>query len=116
MGLAFRSWLLRRLSYNTAMCAIGIDRLRQHPAKILLLWGNGEQLALGGHLPVKSLDIGEKSTNSTSLCSGCDAARIASGANPSKSVAEPNYGVSHLRTTPRRERLANPRVQVRADT
>src|ERR1700747_1509487 len=50
---------LRRLRAHAAMCALGIDKLRQHPAKILLLWRHGEQNALGAHVSVKSLDIGD---------------------------------------------------------
>jgi hypothetical protein len=49
---------LRRLSAHAAMCALGIDKLRQHPSEILLLWRHGEQNALGGHVLVESLDIG----------------------------------------------------------
>jgi hypothetical protein len=40
------------------MCALRIDKLRQNPAKILLLWRHGEHNALGAHVPVECLDIG----------------------------------------------------------
>jgi hypothetical protein len=41
------------------MFAFGIDELRQHPAEILLLQRHAEQNALGAHVSVKSLDIGD---------------------------------------------------------
>ena len=40
------------------MCTFGIDELRQHPTEILLLWRHAEEHALGAHLAVESLDIG----------------------------------------------------------
>ena len=49
---------LRRLSANTAMCPFRIDKLRKNAAEILLLGRHGEQHALGAHVPVESLDIG----------------------------------------------------------
>src|SRR5438046_10117925 len=44
------------------MCAFGIDELRQHPAEVLLLWRHAEEHALGAHVPVESLDIGDSET------------------------------------------------------
>src|SRR5215831_18032387 len=41
------------------MCALGIDKLCQHPAEILLLGRHGEQHPLRAHVSVKSLDIGD---------------------------------------------------------
>ena len=54
--------VLRRLSAHAAMCALGIDKLRQHPAEILLLGRHAEHNALGAHVPVRSLDIGHGET------------------------------------------------------
>ncbi len=42
--------LLSRLSSHAAMCALGIDELRQHPAEILLLLRRAEEHALGTRL------------------------------------------------------------------
>src|SRR5215469_8743630 len=53
---------LCRLRAHAAMCAFGIDKLRQHPAEILLLRRHAEQNTLGSHVPVKSLDIGDRET------------------------------------------------------
>ena len=41
------------------MCALGIYKLRQQPAGILLLGRHAEQNILGANLPVGSLDIGD---------------------------------------------------------
>src|SRR5204862_7486264 len=54
--------LLRRLCAHAAMCAFGIDELRQHPAEVLLLWRHAEEHALDAHVPVESLDIGDSET------------------------------------------------------
>ena len=50
---------LHRLCTYAAMCAFGIDELRQHPAEVLLLGWHAEQDSFGAHVPVKSLDIGD---------------------------------------------------------
>ena len=41
------------------MCALGIDKLRQHPAEILLLGRHAKQNTLGAHVAVETLDIGD---------------------------------------------------------
>jgi hypothetical protein len=51
---------LRCLSAHAAMCALGIEKLRQHPTEILLLRRHAEQNALGAHVPVKSLHVGNR--------------------------------------------------------
>src|SRR5215813_838518 len=48
-----------RLSAHAAMCAFGIDKLRQHAAEILLLGGHAEHNTFGAHVSVESLDIGD---------------------------------------------------------
>ena len=40
------------------MGTLGVDKLRQHAAKILLLRWHAEQNALGTRVPVKGFDIG----------------------------------------------------------
>lgn len=50
---------LRHLHAHAAMCSLGIDKLRQHTAEILLLGKHAEQNALGAHIPIESLDIGD---------------------------------------------------------
>jgi len=42
------------------MSALGIYELSKHPAEIRILGRHAEQNALGAHLPVESLDIGDK--------------------------------------------------------
>ena len=49
--------VLRRLRAHAAVCALGIDKLRQHAAKILFLRRHAEQNPFGAHVPVESLDI-----------------------------------------------------------
>jgi hypothetical protein len=44
------------------MCAFGINELCQHPTKILLLRRHAEQHALGAHVAVESLHIGDSET------------------------------------------------------
>src|SRR5262249_16515667 len=52
--------VLRRLRPYAAMCALGIDKLRQHAAKILLLGSHAEQNAFGAHVAVESLDVSDR--------------------------------------------------------
>src|ERR671931_1492342 len=54
--------LLRCLRAHAAMCAFGTDKLRQHPAEILLLRRHAEEDAFRGHLTVERLDIGDSET------------------------------------------------------
>jgi hypothetical protein len=53
---------LRCLRAHTAMCALRIDKLRQHPAEILLLGRHAEQNTFSSHVPVENLDIGDGET------------------------------------------------------
>jgi len=50
--------VLRRLRPHAAICALGIDELRKHPAEILFLGRHAEEHTFRTHVPVKSLDIG----------------------------------------------------------
>jgi hypothetical protein len=50
------------------MCALRIDKLRQHPSEILLLWRHAEKYAFGTHVPIKSLDIGNRETEFDLSC------------------------------------------------
>jgi len=63
-----RRWVLRRLRTHAAMCSLGIDKLRQHPAAILLLRRHAEQNALRAHVPVESLDVRDSETQFDLSC------------------------------------------------
>jgi hypothetical protein len=41
------------------MCAFGIDKLRQHPAEILLFWRHAEEHAFRAHVAVENLHVGD---------------------------------------------------------
>src|SRR6516165_4537760 len=60
--------ILCRVRAYVAMCALGIDKLRQHAAEILLLRRHAEQDSFVAHFPVKNLDIGDSETQFDFSC------------------------------------------------
>src|SRR4029077_4207931 len=60
--------VLRCLSSHAAVCAFGIYELCQHPTKILLLRWHAEQHALGAHVAVESLHIGDSEAQLDLAC------------------------------------------------
>ena len=56
------------------MCALGIDKLRQYPAEILLLWRDTEEHAFRAHVPVNRLvlDVCPMNTDSGKLTQDVD--------------------------------------------
>jgi len=58
IGTLRNARVLCRLRANAEMCPLGIYKLRQNAAEILLLGRHGEQHALGAHVSVKRFDIG----------------------------------------------------------
>ena len=52
---------LRRFNADTAMCALGIHKLSQHAAEVLLR-RHAEQNTFSSHAPVESLDIRDGET------------------------------------------------------
>ena len=50
------------------MRALGIDKLCQHPAEILLLGRHAEQNTLGAHVAIETLDIGDSETQFDLSC------------------------------------------------
>src|SRR5690242_12339159 len=59
---------LRRLRTHAAMRTFRIDKLCQYAAEVLLLGRHGEQHALGVHVSVKSLNVGDSETQFDFSC------------------------------------------------